>query len=172
MQWSSVVSIQLRLFVFGFTVALTACGAKVVFDDDDDGNFGGNGPSNQGGFGDGASSPVTSTAQSGGAGGAPVSTATDVATSTDVSTSSGPMVSCETTECQVGQVVCTCEGSCLFCSNFECLGLKTKTLCQWEDDSALCDCFVSGELVGSCEQLDLNCDTSGGCCEAVFQEWP
>jgi len=138
---------------------LFACGGNVVFVAD--GGDGGQG---------GASTAIV------GAGGAPNTSVTvGEGTAVSVTGSSSSGVSCENDVCMIGQVACSCDGQCSLCNDFECFLFATRSECQWADGGAKCDCFFAnpgspdGELIGSCAQSDLDCDTVTGCCGPLFE---
>lgn len=142
-------------------LSAAACGAQVVFGDNET-----EGGSNTGAGGNGG----TGNSGAGNAGAGVLDTTTQGGGTTDSMDASGgaSSQSCESLECEVGQTLCSCRGECSFCNEFECFIFSTATECRWALDSAVCDCLSDGELIGQCEQTDLDCDIQTSCCGSLF----
>lgn len=143
-------------------VLCAACGAQVVFGDNDTEEGG----SNSGAGGSGG----TGNSGAGNAGAGVIDTSVQGGGTTDSIDGSGgaSSQSCESAECEIGQTICACRGECVFCGEFECLSLGASVDCKWDVDGAVCDCGFDGVSIGECQQTDLDCDLQTSCCGDLF----
>lgn len=156
-----------QLLLSSLVLCAAACGAQVVFGDNEteeggsNSGAGGSGGTGNSGAGNAGAGVLDTTNSQGG-------NTTDSFDTTD-GMGGFSSQSCETLECEVGQTICECRGECVFCSEFECLSFSTSAQCKWELDGAVCDCIYSGESIGQCKQTDLDCDIQTSCCGELFE---
>jgi hypothetical protein len=55
---------------------------------------------------------------------------------------------------------CECDGTCF--------GSPISAVCKPSPNGIICQCFMSGSLIGQCSSNALNCDLQSGCCAAFF----
>jgi hypothetical protein len=136
-------------------LGLTACGGKVVFVGDDDGN-GGSSSSTPAQGGSSSSTPTTSgPGTSGGA---------------DPTGGAGPVISCQSFECAIGQVGCSCDGECSICQGDACSGGSAFVQCSFDAMGGLCQCFFADQFLGECFEENPDCALESGCCIQLVQD--
>ncbi len=142
--------------VVALVLALTACGGKVVFVDED----------GAGGDGAGGSSSSLIPGQGGSSSSTPPPPITG---GSGPSGGAGPTVMCKTGACSVGQTSCSCLGDCSVCEGGLCSGALAEQTCSFTPEGLLCQCVLGGSLVGECSQIGSDCGLENGCCLAFYQ---
>lgn len=146
----------MKRVAMALVLVLSACGGKVVFVEEDGSGDGGNGAGSSSGVLSNGGSTVTTT---------PIPT---TSTGTSPSGGAGPGISCEDFDCSVGQTFCSCMGECGVCFGDTCSGADVEQSCTVSGNGMACQCFLGGELVGTCAQQSADCGLQTGCCLDTF----
>ncbi len=72
---------------------------------------------------------------------------------------------CATDSCAVfgGGGACDCSGTCKIVDPFD-----FEQSCSFGPSDVECDCFESGNYIGSCSQSSLTCELETGCCFSLY----
>ena len=62
---------------------------------------------------------------------------------------------------------CSGDGETCYCSA-ECQGQYREVECKAAGNGFLCNCYVDGNIAGTCSDFDASCDIEAGCCTEFF----